>query len=104
MGEAITQMSGPTGRQIIGADWDATVEQVEGWLQSDWTGWQIVAPEGDTCFTTEGKCSRIDFFAVNRLAKDMMLQVDTGLAEAHHTPTRTHRVVTLTITIMGACG
>ncbi len=60
-----------------------------------------MAPEGDTCFTGEGKSSRIDFSVVNRLAKDMMIQVDTVLAAAHHIPSRTHKVVTITIMMKG---
>ncbi len=60
-----------------------------------------MAPAVDTCFAAEGRSSRIDLFVVNKLAKDMLIQVDTVQAEAHHTPIRTHRVVTTTIMIQG---
>ncbi len=55
------------------------------WLQSDWPGWQIVAVAVDACVAAaEGRSSRIDFFVLNRLAKDMLTQVDTVQAEVHH--------------------
>ena len=97
-----TRMQGHPDIQVIGADWNATVEEVAGWLQEEWNEWEVVAPATDTCFAAGGISSRIDFFVVNKMAKNLLQGIGIVQAEAHHTPLRTHRVVTLTLQIQGS--
>ncbi len=62
------------GVQVMGADWNATVEEVKSWVEEDGQGWEVVYPVEDTCFTGEGGAvsSRIDFFIVNRTGKNLL--------------------------------
>ena len=104
-------MQGDDGVQVIGADWNAGVEEVQSWVEDDGPGWEVVFPAEDTCFTGAGGSvsSKIDFFIVNRTGKHLLIETQVhveqkltkGQAAVKYTPLRTHKVVTITFKIEG---
>ena len=54
MRKAMDAMQEDNGVQVIGADWNASVEEVKSWVEEDGPGWEVVYPAEDTCFTGAG--------------------------------------------------
>ncbi len=50
----MARMQGFEGLQVIGADWNASVEEVTEWLREEGQEWEVVALPEDTCFTAGG--------------------------------------------------
>ncbi len=56
MKKELADMHGDDGLQVIGADWNASVEEVKRWVKEDLPGWAVVYPIENTCFTGDGGC------------------------------------------------
>ncbi len=53
--QAMSFTHGDEGFQVIGAAWNASVEEVNRWVEEDGPGWAFVFPTENTCFTWGGR-------------------------------------------------
>ncbi len=104
-------LHGDEGLQVSGADWNASVGEVQRWVEEDGPGWEVVFTSEATCFTGAGGTisSRNNFFVVNRTGKRLLIEnqghVEQGASKGHavvkNTPLRTHHVDAIAFRVEG---